>query len=158
MGADIRYAGPLARFSVMEIRWGLVPDMGGVQLLRHLVGDDVARELTYTGRVLSAQEALEAGLVTAVHEDPLAAAEQTAQLIASQSPGAVQAAKRLFNEVPDLDVAASLLRESEEQDVILGSKNQLEAVRAQLEKRPAEFDDSEAEFADSGAEFDDSGV
>ena len=56
LGADIRYATADARFSVMEIKWGLVPDLAGTQLMRHLAREDVVRELTYTGRIFNGTE------------------------------------------------------------------------------------------------------
>src|SRR6201999_794266 len=82
LGADIRIAAPGARLAVMEARWGLVPDMGGIALLRGLVRDDVARELTYTARPVSGTEAAALGLVTRTADDPLAAALTLAGQIA----------------------------------------------------------------------------
>ena len=58
LGADMRYVAPDARMAVMEIKWGLVPDMAGTQLMRHLAREDIVRELTYTGRIFSGEEAL----------------------------------------------------------------------------------------------------
>ena len=142
LGADIRYAAPGTRFSVMEIKWGLVPDMAGTQLMRHLVRDDIARELCYTGRVFSAEEALDYGLVTRVVDDPRALALHTAAEIASRNPEAIRADKRLFNAANYLSAEEGLLMESVEQDGIIGQPNQLEAVMAELEKRPAVFKDS----------------
>jgi enoyl-CoA hydratase/carnithine racemase len=141
LGADIRYAAPGTRLSVMEIKWGLVPDMAGTQLMRHLARDDVIRELTYTGRIFSAEEALDYGLVTRVCEDPLAEALETARQIAGRNPDAIRADKQLLNESRLLDPAAGLIMESELQDNIMGKPNQLEAVMAELEKRPANFKD-----------------
>src|SRR5260370_5310081 len=57
LGADIRYAPPDTRFSVMEIKWGLVPDLAGTQLMRHLAREDIVRQLTYSGRIFNAQQA-----------------------------------------------------------------------------------------------------
>ena len=141
LGADIRYAAADTRFSVMEIKWGLVPDMAGTQLMKTLARDDIIRELTYTGRIFSAAEALEYGFVTRVVEDPLALARQTAAEIAARNPAAQRANKRLFNAAHDLSHAEGLLMESEEQDAIIGRPNQVEAVMAELEKRPANFRD-----------------
>ncbi|MEE4143582.1 MAG: crotonase/enoyl-CoA hydratase family protein [Halieaceae bacterium] len=141
LGADIRYAAPGTRFSVMEIKWGLVPDMAGTQLMRSLARDDVIRELTYTGRIFSAEEALDYGFVTRVAQDPLALALDTAREIASRNPDAMRASKRLFNAAHDLTPAEGLLMESREQDRIIGMPNQVEAVMAELEKRPAVFRD-----------------
>jgi enoyl-CoA hydratase/carnithine racemase len=139
LGADMRYAAPGTRFSVMEIKWGLVPDMAGTQLMRNLVRDDVARELTYTGRIFEAEEALRLGLVTRVCEDALALALETAQQIAARNPDAIRAAKRLWNNAPYISAEQGLLEESREQDRIIGRPNQVEAVMAELEGRPAKF-------------------
>ncbi|MEM0953229.1 MAG: crotonase/enoyl-CoA hydratase family protein [Pseudomonadota bacterium] len=139
LGADMRFTTRDTRFSVMEIKWGLVPDMGGTQLLRHLVRDDVARELTYTGRVFEGEEAAALGLVTRVCDDPLAEAMAVAEGIAGRNPDAIRAAKRLLNSAPYLDMAEGLVAESVEQDAIIGQPNQVEAVMASMEKRPASF-------------------
>src|SRR5437764_7576030 len=96
LNADIRIAAPDARLSVMEIKWGLIPDMSITRTLPRLVRIDVAKELTYTGRVLSAAEAMQLGLVTWVTGDPLGGARALAAEIATRSPDAVRAAKRLF--------------------------------------------------------------
>ena len=141
LGADMRYAAPGTRFSVMEIKWGLVPDMAGTQLMRELVRDDVVRELSYTGRIFSAEEAAEYGLVTAVVEDPLQHALSLAQEIAGKNPDAIRANKRLFNAANYVNAAEGLLMESEEQDKLIGSANQIEAVMAEFEKRAANFSD-----------------
>ncbi len=139
LGADMRYATADARFSVMEIKWGLVPDLAGTQLLRHLVRDDIVRELTYTGRVFNGEEALAMGLVTRVCEDPLAEAMATAKEIAGRNPDAIRADKRLLNNAPYLGMEDGLVAESVEQDAIIGTPNQVEAVMAEMEKRPAKY-------------------
>jgi enoyl-CoA hydratase/carnithine racemase len=141
LGADLRIAAPDARFSVMEIRYGLVPDMSLWQTLPRLVRDDVARELTYSGRMVDAPEALELGLVTRIEEDPLAAAKELAAEISARSPDAIRRAKRLANEAPKLSAAEGLALEAELQRELIGSPNQLAAVAATLSKQPAEFAD-----------------
>jgi enoyl-CoA hydratase/carnithine racemase len=141
LGADMRYAAPDTRFSVMEIKWGLVPDVAGTRLMKDLARDDVIRELTYTGRIFSAEEALAYGFVTRVVDDPLALALETAAEIAARNPGAQRANKRLLNAAHQITDAEGLLMESEEQDAILGTPNQVEAVMAELEKRPPNFRD-----------------
>lgn len=140
LGGDIRYAAPGTKMSVMEIKWGLVPDMAGTQLMRHLARDDVIRELTYTGRVFLAEEAQSLGFVTRVCEDPLAAALETARNIAGRNPDAIRADKTLLNESLYLDTESGLLLESELQDGIIGKPNQIEAVMAELEGRAAVYD------------------
>ena len=139
MGADMRYTTADTRYSIMEIKWGLVPDLAGTQLLRHFVRDDLVRELTYTGRVFNGEEALEMGIVTRVCDDPLAQAMETAQQIAGRNPDAIRADKRLFNAAPYLSAADGLMAESVEQARLIGSPNQVEAVMAEMEKRPANF-------------------
>ena len=120
LGADIRIAAPDARLSVMEIVHGLIPDMSITQTLPRLVGDDVARELVYTGRQVGAEEARKLGLVTGVDEAPLEAAQELAAAIAERRPEAIRNAKRLLNEAPDLDPAGALRLETELQLQLLG--------------------------------------
>lgn len=139
MGADIRYAAPGTRMSIMEIKWGLVPDMAGTQLMRHFARDDIIRELTYTGRIFSAEEAQQFGFVTRVCEDPLEEALKTARYIATRNPDAISRGKQLLNEANYLQADEGLLLESKLQDEIIGKPNQIEAVMAEMEKRPAIF-------------------
>jgi enoyl-CoA hydratase/carnithine racemase len=142
LGADVRFAAPDARLSVMESKWGLVPDMGITSTLPRLVRIDVAKELTYTGRVLSGTEAAELGVVTHVADDPLAAAQELAAAIAGRSPDAMRAAKRLYDTSWHGPVEAGLLLETELQVGLIGSPNQIEAVRAGMAREPANFADS----------------
>ena len=115
--------------------------MSGVALMRDLARSDVIRELSLTGRVFSGAEALSYGFATSLHADPLAAARATAKEIAGRSPDAVRAVKRLLNMASDADTAAILLAESKEQAALIGSPNQLEAVRAGVEARAGRFAD-----------------
>lgn len=140
-GADIRVVHPESRMSIMEMRWGLVPDMGGYALWRGLVRDDVLRELVYTNREFTGAEAKEIGLATHVDPDPLARATAIATDIANRNPHAIRAAKRLHAGMMDRETDAILLEESIEQHAIIRSKNQVEAVMAGMEKRRPEFDD-----------------
>jgi enoyl-CoA hydratase/carnithine racemase len=141
LGADIRIATSDARLSVMEIKWGLIPDMSITQTLPRLVGIDVAKELTYTGRVFSGDEALSLGVVTRVADDPVAEAVSLAREIASRSPDAVRAAKRLYDESWTGTAADTLALEAALQRTLIGSPNQLAAVTAGFTKQPAEFAD-----------------
>ena len=141
LGADIRIAAPDARLSVMESKWGLVPDMGITSTLPRLVRLDVAKELTYTARVLDGEEAAALGLVTRTAQDPLAAAQELAAAIAGRSPDAVRAAKRLYDTSWDGPADEGLLLESELQRGLLGSPNQMAAVQAGMTKQPGEFVD-----------------
>ncbi len=121
LAADIRIAAADTRMSVMEIEYGLVPDMSSTQTLPRLVRDDVARELVYSGRIVEAAEAAELGLVTRVVDDPRAAARVLAAEIASKSPDAIRRAKRLANEAPKLNAADALALEAELQRELLAS-------------------------------------
>jgi enoyl-CoA hydratase/carnithine racemase len=141
LAADIRIAATDTKLSVMEIRYGLVPDMGLTQTLPDLVGADVAKELTFTGRTVEGPEALELGLVTRLAEDPRAEALALGREIAARSPDAVRAAKRLLNEGWRRPAAEGLALEAELQQALLGSPNQVAAVQAALSGEPAEFSD-----------------
>ena len=125
----------------MEIKWGLVPDMGGALLMRTLMRSDVIRELTYTGRIVDGREAQALGLATRVCDDPYQTALQTAREMSQKNPHALRAAKRLLTVADQGDPAAILLAESVEQARLIGSPNQAEAVRANLEKRLPNFAD-----------------
>jgi enoyl-CoA hydratase/carnithine racemase len=139
LGADIRIVAPDTRLSVMEIKWGLVPDMGGMVLMRELARSDVVRELTYTGRVFSGEEALQLGFATRLAADPLAEALAMAHEIAGKSPDAIRAGKRLLNASLAHSAAELLIAESVEQQALIGSPNQVEAVRANIERRAPRF-------------------
>ena len=141
LGADMRYVAPDARMCVMEIKWGLVPDMAGTQLMRHLVREDIVRELTYTGRIFNGQEAYAYGFATRVTADPRAEALATAREIAGKSPDAIRAAKRILNDAVLTDPQTGLTQESVEQGRLIGSKNQVEAVMSNLQKRAAVYSD-----------------
>jgi enoyl-CoA hydratase/carnithine racemase len=141
LGADVRFVAPDARLSIREAAWGLIPDMGGTQLLRGLVRPDVAKELTFTARIFSGEEAAALGLATHVSNTPLAAALALAEEIAAVSPDAVRSAKRLLNDAPLLSSEAGLQREELEQGRLAGAPNQVEAVRAAFEKRAPRFRD-----------------
>jgi enoyl-CoA hydratase/carnithine racemase len=131
LGADIRVAAPDAKLSIMEIKWGLVPDMGITQTLPRLLPIDVAKELTFTGRIFSGSEGSDLGLITRIAADPLSAALALAGEIALKSPDAVRAAKRLYNETwTSSDPAAALARESVLQTGLIGTPNQIAAVVA----------------------------
>jgi enoyl-CoA hydratase/carnithine racemase len=139
LGADIRIAAPDAKMSVMEIKWGLIPDMGISQSLRDLVPLDVAKELTWTGRVLSGTEAKELGLVTYVDADPLARAMSIAKEIAGKNPDAIRRGKALLEQSWRADPRTGLELEAKLQMELIGSANQAEAVKANFEKRAPTF-------------------
>jgi enoyl-CoA hydratase/carnithine racemase len=143
LGADLRFVTPDARMSVMEIKWGLVPDMAGMVLMRGLAKPDVVRELTWSGRIFNGEEAVAMGLATRVCADPRAEALALAREIAGKNPHAIQAGKRLLNLMEHADQHEILLEESREQTALIGSPNQVEAVTAQLQKRDPVFSDVE---------------
>ncbi|MFD9664945.1 crotonase/enoyl-CoA hydratase family protein [Rhodococcus sp. NPDC059968] len=142
LGADIRIAAPTARLSLMEVKWGLVPDMAITQTLPRVMGIDVAKDLTFTGRIVSGREASALGLVTRTAEDPLTEALALADEIAKQSPDAVRAAKRLYDETwTGTHPARALALESELQKGLLGSPNQTAAVAAGVSGEAPSFVD-----------------
>ena len=141
LGADIRYATPAARFSIMEAKWGLIPDMAISVTARGVVPMDRIKELAYTAKVIDAVEALEMGLITAIHDDPLAAAEKTAHDIASRSPTAVRSMKQLFGKTTSATDSEALALEARLQLALLGGEHQREAVLAGMEKRTPNFSD-----------------
>jgi enoyl-CoA hydratase/carnithine racemase len=134
LAADFRMAAADARLSVMEIKWGLVPEMSGLVTLSRLVREDVARELAMTGRIVSAQESQQLGLLTHVCDDPMLAAQQLAEQIAARSPDAIVAVKRLFNTGWKSPQWLALWRERWTQLWLLGRYNQRVAVRNGMAK------------------------
>ncbi len=142
LGADIRYATADTQMSIMEIKWGIIPDMAISTTLPHLMPIDKAAELAWTGRVLDGSEADELGLVTDVKEDPLAAAQELARTIAGKSPDAVRAIKKLFQAAWKTEPAELLRLEAELQMKVMMSPNQMEAAKANAEKRAPDFGDA----------------
>jgi enoyl-CoA hydratase/carnithine racemase len=139
LGADIRIVAPDAKLSVLEARWGLIPDMTGTVMLPKLVGLDVAKELTLTGRMVSGTEAVALGLATREADDPLAAAMELAADLVTKSPDALREGKRLLNLSGTRPVAEQLLDERVTMGSLIGSPNQVEATMAYFEKRPPKF-------------------
>ncbi|TNJ48567.1 crotonase/enoyl-CoA hydratase family protein [Phaeobacter sp. B1627] len=141
LGADIRIAAPDARLAIMEMKWGLVPDMGGMALLPRLLRSDVLRQLTYTATPVAAEQAALWGLVTEIHDAPLARAEALALEIASKGPRAIRAAKRLISYAESgASEAEVLLRESAEQAELIGKPEQTEVVMANMQNRRPVFE------------------
>ncbi len=141
LGGDIRFIAPDAKMSVLEIRWGLIPDMTGTRRLVELVGLDRAKEMTWTGRMVEGPEAVEMGLATRLADDPRAAALELAAEIAQKSPDAVVAAKRLFAVSAQVDDATGFASERREIGALIGSPNQVESIKAYFEKRAPDFAD-----------------
>lgn len=143
LGADIRLVSPTAKVSVLEIVWGLIPDMGITQTLLPWVRRDVLKELTFTGRTISGIESVELGLMTRTEGDPLKAALALAAEIVDRNPHAVQAVKKLYDTAASMDPEASFALELELQRGVLGSPNQMEASMARLQRRKPNFADPE---------------
>ncbi|MEE9439759.1 MAG: crotonase/enoyl-CoA hydratase family protein [Saprospiraceae bacterium] len=141
LAADVKYVAPDTKLSIMEMKYGLIPDMAGTQLMRHTVREDVIRELTYTNRMFSGVEAVDFGFATHVSDNPFDAAYKLATTIAEKSPDAIVKAKKLLNAAPYLSQSQGLVLESEFQQQLLKSKNQMEAVFAAMQKRKGQFDD-----------------
>ncbi|HEY3142454.1 MAG TPA: enoyl-CoA hydratase-related protein, partial [Acidimicrobiales bacterium] len=140
-GADLRIVHPEAKLSVLEIRWGLTPDMTATATLPRLVGIDVAKELTWTGRMISGEEAHQLGLATRLSDDPLADALALAREIASKNPFAIRGAKRLLDQSGRVPLADQYAAERETIFGLIGTANQVEAVTAYFEKRDPVFTD-----------------
>jgi enoyl-CoA hydratase/carnithine racemase len=141
LGADLRVVAPEARLGVFEIKWGIVPDMCGTQLLPRLVGPDVAKDLMFTGREVSGAEAHALGLATRLSDDPRATALELGREIASRNPDAIKVMKRLVDASWTLSFDDGVREERDQTEGMIGSKNQLEAVVANLEQRPGRFED-----------------
>jgi len=141
LGADIRYAAPDAKLSIMEAKWGIIPDMAISVTARNVVPLDRIKELAFTARVVNADEALRLGLITNVRKEPLEAAMATADEIAGRSPTAVRAIKELFGAGWNAPDAIALELEARLQTGLLGGENQREAVLANMQKRAPNFSD-----------------
>jgi enoyl-CoA hydratase/carnithine racemase len=141
LGADMRIMAPDAQFSILEIRWGLIPDMTGTAMLPLLVGLDRAKELTFTGRMVSGSECGQIGLATRVSDNPLEDALELASEIAGKSPHAVRGAKKLLNASPYRGVAEQFADERATIGSLIGQPNQVESVMAYFEKRDPKFQD-----------------
>jgi enoyl-CoA hydratase/carnithine racemase len=143
LAADMRIAAPDARFSVMEIKWGLIPDVAISQTLRPLVPMDIAKDLIFTGRIFDGTEAKELGLVTALADNPLEAALERANLIAGKSPDAIRLGMQLIEETwYEGDPGTALKLEERLHAKLIGSPNQIESVKANFEKRAPNFEDA----------------
>lgn len=139
LGADIRYATKNAKLSIMEIKWGIIPDMAITATIRDVMPADRVKQLAYSGRVIAGSEAAIVGLITAVHDDPLDAARALATEIAGRSPDAIRAIKSMIDLSWHDSVESALRREANLQVGLLGKPNQVEAVAANLEARAPRF-------------------
>lgn len=139
LGADLRIVAPDVKLSVLEVRWGLIPDMTGTLLLPRLVGLDVAKELTFTGRMVDGEEAVRIGLATRVSETPREDALALAAELTTKSPDALAHGKRLLNLSGTRPWTEQLADERRTMASLIGSPNQVEAVTAHFEQRPPRF-------------------
>ena len=134
LGADFRVVRPDASLSVMEGRWGLIPDMGGNLALRELCGGDHALWLALSAEVVDGARALELGLASSLADDPLAEAQRMCRQVCERSPDAVAAIKRLFRSGWNRSPGALLARETFMQSRILAGRNQRIATQRQQGK------------------------
>lgn len=140
LGADIRIAAPDIKMAVMEMKWGIVPDMGGMVLLPKLVREDVLRILTYTATPVDGAQAQAWGLVTELTDDPLARAQALAEELSLKSPSALRTAKSLISYATSgASEADVLMAESVEQAKLIGKPDQMEVIAAQFQKRAPNF-------------------
>ena len=141
MAADIKYVHPESRFSILEMKWGLLPDLSGTQLMRFNVREDIFKELTYTNRIFTAEEAVQYGFATHISGYPMKAAMELANKITTKNPIAIVKAKALINNASYTTAKEGLIAESALQEDIMMKPDQLEAVYANMQKRPATFND-----------------
>lgn len=146
LGADIKFVTPNTKLSILETKWGIIPDMAGTQLMYHSIRQDIIKELTFTNRIFSGTEAVKYGFATHTSDAPYEDALKLAYEITKKSPSAIVKAKKIINEAPYLSAEDGLLLESKEQEEIVMKKNQLEAVQAGFEKRVGLFEDHRDPF------------
>ena len=141
LGADIRIMAPDARLGFVEITFGLLPDMSATQSLRHLARLDRIKELIFTGRKFTGEQAYEYGLATMLSDSPREDALAMARTIANRNPDAIRAAKRLLNDSVSVTTREGLIAESECSRALMGTANQLEAIMSGFEGREPKFTD-----------------
>ena len=140
LGADVRIAAPGTKFAVMESKWGLIPDMGGMVLMPKLMRSDVIRLMTYTAEPVPAEKGVDWGFVTEIAEDPQARALEIVTAIADKSPSATRLAKALIATAESgASEADVLMAESVEQAKLIGGAHQIEIVSANMAGRKPEF-------------------
>ncbi len=139
LAADFRVATPDSQWSVLEGKWGIIPDMSGVRSLKELVGIDVAKKLTMTAEVVSGKEARDLGLVTSLDSDPVAAALEMAEHLKGRSPDQLAAAKRLFDDTWTAGPRYTFFRERVEQAWLLAARNTAVARKAAFARVVPEF-------------------
>lgn len=143
LGADIRYVHPETKLSVMEIKWGLIPDMAGIWMMPLTMRDDHVREMTYTGRIVTGIEAASMGLMTRTADDPVAEAMATATRIAASAPNAIRQAKKILTERADMSRAETLQAEADRQVAIMRNPQFMTAVTAAMQNQAPNFKDDD---------------
>ena len=143
MACDIRIATSRSKFGQPETNLSIIPGAGGTQRLPRLVGVGRAKELIYTGRIITAEEAKEIGLVNQVtgdtREELMEAAKAMAMKIMKKGPVAITMAKMAINVGMDTDINTGLLFERVAQTVAFSTDDRKEGTAAFLEKRDAHF-------------------
>lgn len=142
LASDIRIVHPSTKMSIMESRWGLVPDMGLTRSLKGLIPLDLAKELTLTGRIFEATYAKEIGLITHLSDDPLAQALSLAEEMAARSPDAVAAAKSVLDAMEHAPQKALRLEKLWQFKLLLGKNSRIARAKdknPQLEFEPRQF-------------------
>ena len=142
LGADIRYANANMKLSIMEIKWGIIPDMSMTTSLPYLMGIDKALEMAMTADILDANDAFNKGLITTIEEKPLEKARALAEKIANKSPDAIRSIKRLFYQTWHRNDEFSLSLEAQLQLQIMGGNNQIESVQSSLSGAKPDFSNS----------------
>jgi enoyl-CoA hydratase/carnithine racemase len=139
LGADFRIAAPDAQLAVMEMKWGIIPDMGGFVLLPRLVRADVMKQLIYTATPIAATQAAQWGLVTEVADDPMQRAEKLAETLSKQGPNALRTAKQMCDFAYQASAEEVLLAEARAQASLLGKPEQMEIIAARFAGRDPKF-------------------
>ena len=143
LGADIRYADKNSAISIMEIKWGIIPDMALTTSIPNLINIDKAFEITMTGDILDAKTAFKLGLITGVKSDPLSQARELANIICQKSPDAIRSIKKLFYDTWGSNDKISLSMEADIQKKVMSSPNHMEAVKSSINRSEPDFSDSE---------------
>ena len=139
IACDIRYAASSAKLGQPEVNLGIIPGWGGTQRLARLCGLGVAKELIFTGRIVTAEQALRIGLVNGVHDPALDKAREVATLLSSKSPISLRLMKELANRALGGDHAANLEAEGNVFGELFSSEDAKEGLAAFIEKREPKF-------------------
>ena len=125
LAADIRIAHPKTQMSIMETRWGLVPDMGLTRSIKGIIGVDLAKELSLTARVFDGDYAKEIGLVTHLNDSPVEQAQLLAQEMLQRSPDALAAVKQVLDAMEHQPKKSLRLEKIWQLKLLLGKNSQI---------------------------------